>query len=222
MYPCVLSPCRSTSCTLGSSVFRPVSEFRSATGFIHACLSFFRHPVITSGFPDLPRSVRPLPLFFLSLLLFLCHLLLTPSPLLSSSSLSLSSLLSLSLSLAPPPFTSTYPLVSPHRFFTHSSSSSPHTPPACPYSVPGVYLDLEPRLKGYSGGVLNGFFLFYLVVFAVFAAVFLAGAFFAGVFFAAFSSAFSVVFASAFTVVLVVAFRVVFFLGSSALFALRV
>lgn len=213
MYPCVLSPCRSTSCTLGSSVFRPVSEFRSATGFIHACLSFFRHPVITSGFPDLPRSVRPLPLFFLSLLLFLCHLLLTPSP---------HSFPSSSLSRSRPP---------PSPAHIHSSLRTGFSltpllpllipPPACPYSVPGVYLDLEPRLKGYSGGV-ERLFLFYLVVFAVFAAVFLAGAFFAGVFFAAFSSAFSVVFASAFTVVLVVAFRVVFFLGSSALFALRV
>lgn len=130
--------------------------------------------------------------------------------------------LSLARSLAPPPSPAHI-----HSSLRTGFSLTPLLPllippPACPYSVPGVYLDLEPWLKGYSGGVLNGFFLFYLVVFAVFAAVFLAGAFFAGVFFAAFSSAFSVVFASAFTVVLVVAFRVVFFLGSSALFALRV
>lgn len=78
---------------------------------------------------------------------------LSPSPHSFPSSLSLSlslSLLSslfsllffsLSLSLSPPPFTSTYPLVSPHRFFTHSSSSSPHTPPRLSVfragSVPG-------------------------------------------------------------------------------------
>ena len=73
---------------------------------------------------------------------------LSPSPhsfpsslfsLLSSLFFSLS--LSLALSLSPPPFTSTYPLVSPHRFFTHSSSSSPHTPPRLSVfragSVPG-------------------------------------------------------------------------------------
>lgn len=140
------------------------------------------------------------------------------SPSLLSSSLSLL----LSLSLSPPPFTSTYPLVSPHRFFTHSSSSSPHTPPRLSVFRAGSVPGPGTSAQGLFGGGVERLFLFYLVVFAVFAAVFLAGAFFAGVFFAAFSSAFSVVFASAFTVVLVVAFRVVFFLGSSALFALRV
>lgn len=216
MYPCVLSPCRSTSCTLGSSVFRPVSEFRSATGFIHACLSFFRHPVITSGFPDLPRSVRPLPLFFLSLLLFLCHLLLTPSPLLLSSSLSLS------LSLSPPLHQHISTRLSAPVFHSLLFFLSSYPPPLVRIPCRECTWTWNLGSRGIRGGVLNGFFLFYLVVFAVFAAVFLAGAFFAGVFFAAFSSAFSVVFASAFTVVLVVAFRVVFFLGSSALFALRV
>lgn len=221
MYPCVLSPCRSTSCTLGSSVFRPVSEFRSATGFIHACLSFFRHPVITSGFPDLPRSVRPLPLFFLSLLLFLCHLLLTPSPLLFSLLLSLFSLLS-SLSLSPPLHQHISTRLSAPVFHSLLFFLSSYPPPLVRIPCRECTWTWNLGSRVIRGGVLNGFFLFYLVVFAVFAAVFLAGAFFAGVFFAAFSSAFSVVFASAFTVVLVVAFRVVFFLGSSALFALRV
>ncbi len=81
-----------------------------------------------------------------------------PAPIRSSSSSLLSSLFSLSLSCPPP---------SPahiHSSLRTGFSLTPLLPlfippPACPYSVPGVYLDLGTRLKGYSG-VLNGFFCF--------------------------------------------------------------
>ena len=175
--------------------------------------------------PIRSSSSSLLPLFFLSLLLFLCHLLLTPSPLLSLLS-SLFSLLffslSLARSLAPPLHQHISTRLSAPVFHSLLFFLSSYPPPLVRIPCRECTWTWNLGSRVIRGGVLNGFFLFYLVVFAVFAAVFLAGAFFAGVFFAAFSSAFSVVFASAFTVVLVVAFRVVFFLGSSALFALRV
>ena len=163
-------------------------------------------------------SLSPSPHSFPSSLLLLLLLLFFSSSLLLSSSLSLL----LSLALAPPLHQHISTRLSAPVFHSLLFFLSSSPPPLVRIPCRECTWTWNLGSRVIRGGVLNGFFLFYLVVFAVFAAVFLAGAFFAGVFFAAFSSAFSVVFASAFTVVLVVAFRVVFFLGSSALFALRV